>query len=590
MPFEPTTRRSILYFAALALGASAVSDSQAQRADGPAPAPRAAFTSPQLRYSTTFGGGVGEGRAIAIDANGNTIIAGNTTEKFDFTLVNAADGDPGNSGEEGFVAKINAAGTAVVFSTYLGGEGDDRVKGVDVDADGNIYVVGITDADDFPTTPGSLQPSLGNAVGTGGAVYDGFVTKLDPAGNIVWSTYLGGDDTDEAHGVRAGTDGSVYVVGKAQSFDFPTTQGAYQPNCNEQFNLCWDAFVVRIAPDGASLVFGSFLGGQPFGEAACSVDVDADGNVFVVGQYLTDGFPYVDAFQDFHDAGSDLFVAKFAPDGASLVWSSGLGGNGQEALCNSFQIGASIVLDGNGDAFVGALTTSTNLPAAGTFQTSFGGATDGYLAKITSDGTLQWGTYFGGTRNESINDVAVLGDGSPVVVGGSDSLDFPSTPDALDENECSSAAVFCSIDAFAAVFSSDGKELEFATQIGGSDTDDANGVAIGADGALHLGGTTRTELWPLVDPLPESLQGSGGTLVFVAEIGDEDSPIPGDVNGDGSVTASDALAALSAALGATQCLLCVCDLNGDGTTSATDALLILNLAVGGSPPTNPPPC
>jgi hypothetical protein len=101
---------------------------------------------------------------------------------------------------------------------------------------------------------------------------------------------------------------------------------------------------------------------------------------------------------------------------------------------------------------------------------------------------------------------------------------------------------------------------------------------------------TRTELWPLVDPLPAPLQGSGGTLVFVSQIGDGNTPIPGDVNGDGAVTASDALGALGAALGTTQCLLCVCDLNGDGSISATDALIILNLAVGFSPPTNPPPC
>jgi len=590
MFFDRLPRRSLLCFLAFALGVAAVSSTRAQPVVEPAAPPQVGFDSPALRYSTTFGGGVGEGQAIALDADGNTIIAGKTNDAFSFTLVNAADEEPGGSGEEGFVAKINAAGDDVVFSTYLGGDGDDWVTGVDVDADGNIYVVGITEAEDFPTTPGSLQPGLGHEPPSLGTFYDGFVTKLDPTGNIVWSTYLGGDDTDEAYGIRVGEDGSVYVVGMSESFDFPTTQGSHQPNCNEQFDLCHDAFVVRIAANGASLVFGTFIGGEPFGEAACSVDVDAEGHVFVAGQYITDGFPYVDAFQDFHDAGSDLFVAKFAPNGASLMWSSGLGGNGQEAQCNRFQIGSSIVLDTNGDAFVGALTSSTNLPASGTFQTTFGGTTDGYLAKITSEGTFEWGTYLGGARNEAIYDVAVLEDGSPVVVGAGDSIDFPQTPDALDESECSSAAVSCSIDAFAAVLTSDGTALEFSTQLGGTDTDQANSVAIGPDGALHIGGMTRTELWPLVDPLPAPLQGSGGTLVFVAEIGDDAAPIPGDVNGDGSVTASDALAALSAALGAMQCLLCVCDLNGDGSVSATDALLILNIAVGGAPPTNPPAC
>lgn len=587
---DPLIRHATLCGLAAALVFAIVPKTGAESVDEPLELSSAEFTAPTLRYSTTVGGGVGEGRAMVRDANGNTVIAGVTSEKSDFALVNAADSDPGSSGSEGFVTKINAAGDDVVFSTYLGGERDDWLIDVDVDPAGNIYVVGVTQAIDFPTTPGSLQPTIGHSEPEFGSTYDGFVTKLDPSGNIVWSTYLGGDKNDEAYGVRAGADGSVYVVGMSDSFDFPTTQDAYQKNCNGQFDLCHDAFVVRIAPNGGSLTFGTFLGGQPFGEAACDVDVDETGHVFVVGHYVTDGFPYVNPFQDFHDAGSDWFVTKFAPDGESLVWSSGLGGNGQDAPCNRFQIGPSIALDGNGDAFVGGLTTSTNLTASGTFQTAFGGTTDGYLAKIGSAGTLEWGTYFGGEANDSINDIAVLGDGSPAIVGSSNSLDFPATADALEENDCASATVFCSVDAFAAVFTSDGTDLQFSTQLGGSDTDEANGIAIGADGALVLAGTTGTELWPLVNPLPEPLRGDGGTLIYVAEIGDDAAPIPGDANGDGSVTASDALAALSVALGARECLLCICDLNGDGGVTATDALLILNMAVGATPPINPPSC
>jgi len=587
MHFHATVKSIIFVFTALIIGGFAVLIADAQTAN----APGVGFDSPALRYSTSFGGDARiEGKALALDGDGNMIIVGTTTDTFGFVLVNAADDDPGSANEEGFVAKINAAGDDVIFSTFLGGDREDRVTDVGVDADGNIYVVGLTGSDDFPTTAGSLQPSLGNEINDPFFESDGFVTKLDPSGNIVWSTYLGGDSTDEAHGVHVGDDGTVYVVGMAMSFDFPTTSGSYQKDCNEKFNLCHDGFVERLAANGKSLVFGTFIGGDPLGEAACSVDVDADGNVFVAGQYTTDGFPYVDAFQDFHDAGSDWFVTKFSPDGDELVWSSGLGGNGAEATCNRFQMGPSIALDGNGDAFVGALTSSTNLTASGTFQTAFGGTTDGYLAKITSDGAFGWGTYFGGDRNEGIRDIAVLPDGSPVIVGASDSLNFPQTSDALEENECSSASVFCSVDAFAAILSSDGTNLEFSTQLGSSTVDEATGIAIGADGTLYVGGLTQSGFWPLVDPLPAPFIGSGGRSAFVSQIGDDAAPIPGDVNGDGAVTASDALGALGAALGTQQCLLCVCDLNGDGSISATDALIILNLAVGFMPPTNPPPC
>jgi hypothetical protein len=587
MQFHVTVKSITSLFVALTIGGFALFIADAQTADAPA----VGFASPTLRYSTTFGGDGGiEAKAIAVDADGNMVIAGTTTDTFGFVLVNAADEDPGSSDEEGFVAKINAAGDDVIFSTFLGGDREDRVTDVGVDADGNIYVVGLTGSDDFPTTAGSLQPSLGNEINDPFFESDGFVTKLDPSGNIVWSTYLGGDSTDEAHGVHVGDDGTVYVVGMAMSFDFPTTSGSYQKDCNSNFNLCHDGYVVRLAADGKSLVFGTFIGGVPLGEAACAVDVDADGNVFVVGQYTTDGFPYVDAFQDFHDAGSDWFVTKFSPDGDELVWSSGLGGNGQEAACNRFQRGPSIALDGNGDAFVGALTSSTNLTAVGTFQTAFGGTTDAYLAKIASAGTFEWGTYLGGDRNEAIRDIAVLANGSPVVVGSSDSLNFPLTANALDESDCSSASVSCSVDAFAAILTTDGKDLVFSTQLGAGSTDEASGVAIGSGGSLYLGGMTQSGLWPLVDPLPVPLVGSGGRSAFVSRIGDDSAPIPGDMNGDGVVTATDALGALGAALGTQQCLLCVCDLNGDGLITATDALTILNMAVGFTPPINPPPC
>ncbi|HET9064174.1 MAG TPA: SBBP repeat-containing protein [Candidatus Binatia bacterium] len=584
MRFAPQARRPLLSTTALFTGALAGTAVYAQLADPP----RAGFASATLRYSTTVGGDDGVGRSFVIDADGNMIIAGHVEYPYDLAIVTAVDDDPGSQGAEGFIVKINAAGDDVVFSTYFGGEGEDRITGVEVDADGNIYVVGFTEAADFPTTEGSLQPLIGHAPPAFGSIFDGFAAKFDPLGELVWSTYLGGGENDEAYGLRVGTDGSVYVVGTSTSFGFPTTDGSYQPDCNEQFDLCSDAFVIRIAPNGGSLVFGSFIGGDSFAEAACSVDVDEEGAIFVAGQYFNAGFPYVDAFQDFHDAGADWWVTKFTPDGSSLEWSSGLGGNGTESVCNTFQIGAALALDANGDVFVGGLTSSTNLTASGTYQPNFGGVTDGYLAKITSSGSFVWGTYFGGEGIEAILDVAVMADGSPVIVGTSGSLSFPATPDALDESDCPSQTVFCAPDAFVAVLSSDGTALQFSTQLGGSDTDEATGVAVGADGTLYVGGTTDTELWPLVDPLPDPLRGLAGP--FIAQIGDDAAPIPGDVNGDGNVTASDALAGLSAALVATQCLLCVCDLNGDGAITATDALLILNLAVGVTPPIDPPAC
>jgi hypothetical protein len=434
-----------------------------------------------------------------------------------------------------------------------------------------------------------LQTSSGNP----GSDYlrDAFVTKLDPLGNLLWSTYLGGDQTDEAHGVKVGSDGTVYVVGTAKSPGFPTVN-AFQGECNSQFNICQDAFVARLAANGKSLKFSTFLGGKNLGEVACSVDVDSDGNVFVVGTHSSGDFPFVDAFQDTYGGGLDMFVTKFAPGGGSVVWSTGLGGNGNEGGCAPLNRGGALVLDPQGDVFVATLTGSSDLPVTGGFQQTYAGNTDGYIAKITSDGMLEWGSYLGGPSSDSINEVAVLPSGGPVVVGWTASPTFPQTGDALDDNDCpvGGAPGTCYGDVFVTAMTPDGSALEFSTLLGGSDFEQANGVAVGGDGLIYVGGTTFTELWPLVEPLPTDLQGYGGTLTFVSRIGDANAPVPGDVNGDGAVTASDALAGLSAALGIGQCLLCVCDLNGDGMISATDALIILNLAVGIPVSINPPAC
>jgi hypothetical protein len=584
-----TIRRT---FSAILAGTTAWLVTSGSVAEQSAPIPadeRATFDSPSLLYSTTFGRGAGEARDVVVDAQGNTIFAGNTTEFFEFPLVNAVDDEPGSEGQEGWVAKINAAGDDLVFSTYLGGNGDEWVTDIDVDANGNVYVVGTTNASDFPTTPGALQPSTGGAVP--GSSEDAFVTKLDPMGNIVWSTYLGGDKNDRANGVRVGADGTVYVVGGTSSFGFPTAD-AIQEECDGgQFDLCNDAFIVRLATNGGSLLFGTFLGGGSFGDVACSVDVDENGNIFVAGQFSADDFPFVDAFEDSHAGGFDNFVAKYGAGGATLEWASGLGGSGNEALCTPQDRGPTIILDGAGDAFVATLTDSTDLSASGRFQETNAGATDGYLAKIASEGTFEWGSYLGGENSESIRAISVTADGSPVAVGFTTSTDFPVTDDALDEGDCPSSPTSpCSADVFVTVFSADGTALDFSTYLGGSDTEFANGVAVSANGTIYVAGMTQTELWTLVDPLPAEYLGFGNMQPFTVQIGDGDAPIPGDVNGDGRVTASDALAGLNAALGIQQCLLCICDLNGDGSVSATDALIILNLAIGIPVATNPPTC
>jgi hypothetical protein len=548
---------------------------------------RLAFDDPMLTYSTTFGRVNGEVREIAVDGEGNIVIAGGTVGGNLFPLVNPADASSGDDGNEGFVAKISASGDELIYSTFLGGNGDDWIAGLAVDAAGNAYVSGTTTALDFPTV-NAFQPLP--HLDSSGFVRDAFVAKLDPDGVLLWSTYLGGEAGDEANDIAVDASGSVYVVGSTRSTDFPSAN-ALQSACmlSPVIKRCDDAFVTKFAADGATLEFSTFLGGTGL-EEACGVDVDGSGNVYVVGENRSADFPVLSPIQSERGGGTnDLFATKLAAAGNALIWSTHLGGSDEEGFCSVLARGPSVAVDSNGNAFLVSFVKSTDLPVAGGFQPTHHGGTDGYVAKVTSDGALGWSTYLGGAGSDIPTNVAIGSGGTPVIVGWTTSKDFPLTADALPESDCPNAATpFCPSDAFVAALS-DGS-LSYSTYLGGDDTEQASGVDVGPDDSIYVGGYTRTDLFPLVNPLASPYRGGGTVQQFASTIGSAESTIPGDANGDGAVTAGDALLTLAAAISTGSCALCVCDVNGDGVLTATDALVVLRLAVGLPVETNAPPC
>jgi hypothetical protein len=555
---------------------------------------RLVLKNPALTYSTTFGRGSGEVREVAVDSDGNIIIAGSTGAGNLFPLVNAADETFGDDGNEGFVTKISASGDELIYSTFLGGNGDDWITAVTVDTAGNAYVCGTTTAFDFPTV-NALQP-VAHPDGSG-FVRDGFVTKLDPQGNLVWSTYLGGESGDEANDIVVDASGAVYVVGNTRSKDFPSVN-AFQSACklSPVLETCNDAFITKLAADGASIELSTFLGGIST-EEACGVDVDGSGNIYVIGESRSDDFPVLNALQSERGGVggavryADSFVTKLAAAGNALIWSTYLGGTDSEGTCSVLDRGPSLALDSQDNAFLVMNTKSIDLPMAGGFQPTHQGGTDGYVAKLNSGGMLEWSTYLGGTGSDFPDNVAVSSSGTPVVVGWTTSTDFPVSADALTEVDCPAAETpFCRSDVFVTVLGGGNGSLQFSTYLGGDDLDQGSGVDVGADDTIYVAGWTKTDLWPLVDPLPGQYRGGGTTQQFVSAIGSVMSTIPGDANGDGTVSASDALLTLAAAISAGTCELCICDVNGDGSITATDALIVLNLAVGLPVDINAPPC
>ncbi len=300
------------------------------------------------------------------------------------------------------------------YSTYLGGNGNDRSFAIAVDASGNAYVTGQTSFTGFPTA------SPFQADGGGGQ--DAFVTKLNAAGNsLVYSTYLGGSDSEIGRGIAVDASGSAYVTGSTESTDFPTVN-PFQ----SALDSTEDAFVTKLNAAGNALVYSTYLGGSGF-DGGFAIAVDGSGNAYVTGSFLGPDFPTANPIQPAPGGFTDAFVTKFNAAGSALVYSTYLGGDSSEQ-------GTSIALDGSGNAYVTGTTSSADFPTASPFQASKGGTTsdiDVFVTKLNAAGNaLVYSTYLGGSSSEGGTNsiqlaVAVDASGNAYVAGTTTSTDFP---------------------------------------------------------------------------------------------------------------------------------------------------------------------
>jgi len=317
-----------------------------------------------LVYSTYLGGGIFDvGQGIAVDTSGNAYVVG-YTDSSDFPLASPLQSSF-NGATTAFVSKINAAGNGLVYSTYLGGSGDDdQANAIAVDTSGNAYVTGVTDSSNFPTTGGAFQRTYQGTVGTA------FVSKINAAGNgLAYSTYLGGSDST-GNGIAVDSAGAAYVTGAANSANFPTAAPLQGVSGG-----AGDAFVSKLAPDGSALTYSTYLGGSG-GDTGYGIAIDSSGDAIVAGQTNSPNFPTTNAAQNALGGADDAFVAALAPAGNGFVYSTYLGGSGSD-------IARAVAVDAGGNAYVTGQTTSTNFPTVAPFQGSFnGGAYDAFVAKL----------------------------------------------------------------------------------------------------------------------------------------------------------------------------------------------------------------
>ena len=488
-----------------------------------------------LVYSTYLGGTGDEGgNGIAVDASGNAYVTGYTRSP-DFPVTPGAFQATFSTSGDAFVTKLNATGTALVYSTYLGGTGNDDGRGIAVDSSGNAYVTGHTNSTDFPVTPGAFQSALS------GTNTDAFVTKVNTTGTaLVYSTYLGGTGSEQGYGIAVDASGNAYVTGRTYSTNFPVTPGAFQPT----FSASGDAFVTKLNTTGTALVYSTYLGGTG-SEYGNGIAVDANGNAYVTGYTRSPDFPVTPgAFQATNGGGSgDAFVTKLNATGTALVYSTYLGGTGSDASDG-------IAVDASGNAYVTGYTNSPNFPVTpGAFQaTNGGGSGDAFVAKVNATGTaLVYSTYLGGTGDDYGYGIAVDSSGNAYVTGQTSGTDFPVTTGAF---QATNGGLPGSYDAFVTKVNTTGTALVYSTYLGGTGYEEGDGIAVDANGNAYVSGYTESTNFPLPPAPLQATNGGGSGDAFVAKVSPPPavtftvtgfpSPVPSGTAATVTVTARDA--------------------------------------------------
>jgi hypothetical protein len=399
----------------------------------------------QLLFSTYFGGaGPDAINAIALDRDGNLIIAGETHSvdlptTDDAFQLDYAGGSAFGYGD-GFIAKITSDGSKLLYCSYFGGSGDEKINGLAIGKDGNICVTGQTDSRNLPLK-NALQPKLG------GGDSDGFIARFDATlTSLVFSTYFGGENRDEDQKIAVDPAGFIYVSGRTLSTNFPVTVAAFQTQhvVEPEIGENWDGFVTKLRSDGSALVYSTYLG-HAFNDAAFAVAANAEGSAYVTGVISANWDPgsFPLGFQPTPGFGNgDAFVAKLTSDGSNFAWFSYLGGSGQD-------LGLDLGLDKENNVFVTGITDSLDFPIADAPQPKFGGGIrDSFVAKVSADGRhLVYSTYLGGSNVEWGYAVSPDSSGNLIVVGQTASINFP-IRDAVQTTNASIRTIFNPADAY----------------------------------------------------------------------------------------------------------------------------------------------
>jgi hypothetical protein len=456
---------------------------------------------PGLVYSTFLGGAfVDEATAIAVDASGSAIVAGYTTSPT-FPTTPCAFDETLNASTDAFVTCLSPSGANLVFSTFLGGTGSDSATDLAIDATGAVTVTGRTSSADFPTTPGTYDPTYNGVVLT---PPDVFVSRLSSLGNnLVFSTYLGGVSEDLASSVALDAAGDVVVGGRTWSPSFPTTPGSFDPTHNGM----QDGFVSRLSSTGSSLVWSTFLGGADE-DWALAHALGASGDVVVAGRTWSSDFPSTPgAFDPSFNGGQDGFVVGLSSSGSTMLFGTFLGGSGSDTV-------RAVGLQGTGVVTVTGSTGSLSFPTTpGSFDTISHG-TEAFVPRLASSGAnLVYSTFLGGASSAQGRDLVVDASGATTVAGSTSSADFPTTPGGFD----TVFGAFPFGEPFVLRLSPAGASVLYSTYFGSAALDSIYALAVDQAGLDAIAGSTPSPSFPTT-PAAFDTSHNGFADAFVAKL------------------------------------------------------------------------
>lgn len=427
----------------------------------------------------------------------------------------------------------------LAYSTFLGGSGGDGARGVAVDASGNVYIAGVTGSAGLPTLS-AFQPNFGGLTATINSPGDGFVAKFNPAGALLYLTYIGGSADDLVSAIAVDAAGNAYLAGSTSSTDFPLVN-AYQSQFGGTGGYSYevrtgDAFVAKLNPAGNKLIYSTYLGGS-LDDVATAIAIDSTGSAYVTGATLSQNFPVTQGAAQSRNKGfggapvltrfnlpvwepGDAFIAKLDPTGSQLVFSTFLGGSLDD-------VAFGIAIDSSNNVYVGGCTLSSDFPTtAGALQRQWAGTDpqnfflnfgDGFITKLNASGTaFVYSTYFGGAGDDCVNAIAVDSSGNAYITGSTSTNGLGTTAGVVQRNYAGYFVLPFLVeqlfgDAFVGKLNPTGSAFIYLTYLGGQLNDAGTAIAVDSSGDAYVAGWTNSLDFPVAgSPYQAKFQGSNG--------------------------------------------------------------------------------